>query len=260
MQERQDRRKERKRNIHKEIRRRVENLQDIKKKGWNLDRLENYPPMDNFVEGQMREMYDYLEGLSEWHNTREEETLTRAPESGPGFYATQQGGWVISLYNDVSTYMSSGNFPYNGQISKAIEEADESNMKAAIESFKETNKKALEELNLPDSKLNYHDLYEINQGDLAENLDQIHMEMNYGYSVELECQLQYHKPTGWDGEDENYSEDQYPKIYMRIDVDVGQWKMEEEFYVKNMTELKQKVPEVLKKFRDGLEQDVPTSS
>jgi hypothetical protein len=107
--------------------------------------------------------------------------------SRDGFIPFTNGGFDIMLPTELAHVWGSGNGPSNEAISKQLDEIIESSQQLALESFVYENKSVFEEI-FPDADLNnptfdlinYHDLYDMGHGALAEKLS----EYEYDYLSE----------------------------------------------------------------------------
>ena len=90
-------------------------------------------------------------------------------------------GDVDMDYITLPTYFwSSGERPSNKKTAKLIDDIIDMNMESARERLWDENKDELIELGITDKddeKLNYHDLYDMDAGDLAEELSEYEMDM-----------------------------------------------------------------------------------
>lgn len=97
----------------------------------------------------------------------------------PGFMPFTNGGFDLMLPTDLHNTWGSGSGPSNKKISDYLDKVIETSQQDALESFVQENKSVFEEL-FPDADLdepsydliNYHDLYDMDQGDLAEQLSE----------------------------------------------------------------------------------------
>jgi len=104
-------------------------------------------------------------------------------KSYDGFIAFTNGGLDLMLLTDLGTVYSSGTGPANEKVSNQLDKIIASSQQDALESFVQENKTVLQGL-YPDADLdnptydiiNYHDLYNIKQGELAETLSEIESE------------------------------------------------------------------------------------
>jgi len=101
-------------------------------------------------------------------------------ESYDGFIPFTNGGFDLTVPTDLRSAWGSGSYPANKEMREYLEGVIESSQQDALESFVQENKTVLEEL-FPDANLdnptydliNYHDLYNMDRGDLAERLSEI---------------------------------------------------------------------------------------
>lgn len=82
-----------------------------------------------------------------------------------------KGGMSIYSYRTLRDFQfDSCVIKLDKAVQKAVEDAIEYDQKLTLEAFKEENPEEVK--GIPDDKLNYHDLYELDKGSLAEALDQ----------------------------------------------------------------------------------------
>jgi len=96
-----------------------------------------------------------------------------------GFIPFTNGGFDLTVPTDLYSMYGSGSGPCNEKISKYLNSVIESSQQDSLEQFVQENKSVFEEL-FPDADLdnpsydliNYHDLYNMDQGNLAEQLSE----------------------------------------------------------------------------------------
>ena len=96
-----------------------------------------------------------------------------------GFIPFTNGGFDLTVPTDLRSMFGSGSGPANEKVSKYLDSVIESSQQDALEEFVRENKSVFEEL-FPDADLdnptydliNYHDLYDMDQGNLAEQLSE----------------------------------------------------------------------------------------
>jgi hypothetical protein len=101
-------------------------------------------------------------------------------ESYDGFIPFTNGGFDLTVPTDLRSAWGSGSYPANEKMREYLEGVVETSQQDALECFVQENKTVLEEL-FPDADLdkpvydliNYHDLYKMDRGDLAERLSEI---------------------------------------------------------------------------------------
>jgi len=100
-------------------------------------------------------------------------------QSYDGFIPFTNGGFDLMLATDLRSMLGSGSGPCNKKIDEYLQGVIESSQQDALEEFVRENKSVFEEL-FPDADLdnptydliNYHDLYDMDQGNLAEQLSE----------------------------------------------------------------------------------------
>jgi len=104
-----------------------------------------------------------------------------------GFIPFTNGGFDLTVPTDLCSAWGSGSYPANEKARKYLKGVIETSQQDALESFVQENKSIFEEL-FPDQDLdnpkydliNYHRLYDMDKGDLAEQLS----EYEYSYMTE----------------------------------------------------------------------------
>ena len=99
-------------------------------------------------------------------------------KSYDGFIPFTNGGFDLTVPTDLRSAWGSGDYPSNVKIRAELERVMESSQQDAMENFVQENKSEFEKL-FPDADLdnptldliNYHELYDMDQGKLAEDLD-----------------------------------------------------------------------------------------
>ncbi len=145
-----------------------------------------------------------------------EGTVTEVPyESYDGFWAYTNGGLDLTVPTNLDYVYGSGRYPGNDKIGNELDKVLEYSHQTALECFVQENKTVLEQL-FPDADLdnptqdiiNYHDLYNMDQGELAETLSQAESESMYeGGTFFLQYRVFYFKgdnSRNESGEDELY--------------------------------------------------------
>jgi len=96
-----------------------------------------------------------------------------------GFIPFTNGGYALTLPTDLRSAWGSGDYPSDPKALKIIEDAIDYSLKGALKDFIVENKDKLKELfpnvepeDMDDSVVNYHILYEMDQGTLAEELSE----------------------------------------------------------------------------------------
>lgn len=100
-------------------------------------------------------------------------------KSYDGFIPFTNGGFDLTVPTDLMSMYGSGSGPANEIVSKQLDTIIETSQREALEQFVQENKSVFEEL-FPDADLdkpsydviNYHDLYDMDQGNLAEQLSE----------------------------------------------------------------------------------------
>lgn len=100
-----------------------------------------------------------------------------------GFLPYTNGGFDLTVPTDLMSTWGSGSGPGNKKVSEYLDSVIETSQQDALESFVQENKSVFEAM-FPDADLdeptydliNYHKLYDMGHGDLAERLSEIEQE------------------------------------------------------------------------------------
>ena len=121
-------------------------------------------------------------------------------KSYDGFIPFTNGGFELTVPTDLMSMYGSGSGPSNKKIDEYLQGVIESSQQDALESFVQENKPVFEEL-FPDADLenptyyliNYHKLYDMDQGALAEQLSEYeHSYMTEGSTFFYQLRAQYY--------------------------------------------------------------------
>jgi hypothetical protein len=112
--------------------------------------------------------------------------------SRDGFSAASHncGGLEAIGFVDIATLWGTGYTSNNDKANAAIEHAIEYNLELAKESFEQDYAEEIRDLNR--DKINYHDLCDMDKGDLAEKLSNYESEMMNEDSIMLSVRFMYH--------------------------------------------------------------------
>lgn len=153
----------------------------------NIDKEDTYPNLNQ----KIKDLFEaaVMEVLESSRDTEEIE-FQRRDGFIPASY--NRGGVQRSGFTDLMAFYSSGISTGSTKFNTKIDKYIDTDLSEALESFKETNKEALK--NIPEDKINYHDLYELNLGSLAEDLSETEHEYLGGDQslVMVDCRLMYH--------------------------------------------------------------------
>ncbi len=136
--------------------------------------IENHPEWAAIVKDEVERAKESVESKYELGGRDIEEVEHKSRD---GFSSSNDGGYVWSDFSNISYLMGTGyvsSLPKKA--AKAVEDEYDANNKMALEQFKETYAKEIE--GIPEDKLNYHDLYELKKGDLAEKLSELESDHN----------------------------------------------------------------------------------
>jgi len=134
-------------------------------------------------------------------------------KSYDGFMPFTNGGFDLMLATDLMAAYGSGSMPCNEKISAYLQGVIESSQQDALEEFVQENKSVFEELfpnqdvdNPTYDLINYHKLYDMDQGNLAEQLSEYeHEYMSEGCTFFYQFRAMYYSadnPRNESGDDE----------------------------------------------------------
>ena len=156
---------------------------------------------------EYKSIYDILkekidDAVEELENTYEQSYQAKGEEvehkSRDGFIAFTDGGYEKHWFEYVNILSGSGTSlptkPLDNEMERQVEYAYES----AKEDFIENNKELVEEIG--EDKVNYHDLYELDKGDKAEELSEMERDMGDD-SIYMKIEAFYFSPNNDRGQD-----------------------------------------------------------
>jgi hypothetical protein len=141
-----------------------------------FDKLDESPEISEKIKSAVTDAFEHISTKYELFavDTREIECRSR-----DGFISSNDGGWEAIGFTDLSMLSSTGrlyNLPEKAR--DALEKLYNDCMDMARKEFIRTHKKELE--GIPEDKINYHDLYELNKGNLAEKLSEFESDYTSG--------------------------------------------------------------------------------
>lgn len=148
--------------------------------------LVDYPEWNEAVKVAVTDKGEELEGEFELYSAETEEVEYKSRD---GFISFQDGGWEFRGFMTLSQIEGSGHWFQSKEANERIQKMIDYNYELAKEQFVNEYKEQVKDI--PADKLNYHDLYELNLGDLAEKLSEMEMEMMSDDSVMLDIRCFY---------------------------------------------------------------------
>lgn len=157
----------------------------------------NYPDLPIETQGIIEDLCTETLEETEGHGPQEPEQIEFQSRDGFMAFSHNHGGITIKHFTDIGYIMGSGYMPSHVEASKEIERQYDYAMECAREEFFDAKKEDLKALGIDSKdheKLNYHDLYEMKQGSLAEELSEYESESTSfeHSSVMYEVQFMYH--------------------------------------------------------------------
>lgn len=153
---------------------------------------EVYPKLDKQIKEIVADGFEKLESAYELFGG-ESEPQSIEHKSRDGFISSNDGGYQQSMFTTVGNLLGSGlvtSLPEKAE--KAVNKAYETGCKFALKEFKEKYAKEIKDI--PEDKLNFHDLYELEKADLAEELSDLEDEQNRddGSTVMFQLLVMFH--------------------------------------------------------------------
>jgi len=131
--------------------------------------IENHPEWAEMVKAEVQEAGEDISRKYETYSDSVEEVEHKSRD---GFISSNDGGYQWKGFADTSSLMGSGRgHSMPKKAVAALEKDYEQNNQYALDAFKEEH--AEEIAGIPEDKLNYHDLYDMGKGDLAEKLSEL---------------------------------------------------------------------------------------
>ncbi len=203
------------------------------------------------IETYLHESFEQLNERVESEYEMEGNLTEVAHEAYDGFIPFTNGGYDLITPVDLSYVVGSGRYPGNAKVKKQINDAVAYSYEMALESFCENEADQLrklftmEELSNPNTDtINYHELYERGEGELAERLSETESESLYeGGTFFLQYRVLYFSADNHrneSGEDELYF-----MSGVNLDFEYGRDKGLETMYERNV-KVSELTPEVIK--------------
>lgn len=147
------------------------------------------------IEDLVTEYGDELESDKELYSMQVSEIES---DSRDGFIPFTNGGFEATGFVDLSHFNSTGKgVGGNGKAENAIEGQIETAYEMALDEFKDQYETEIEGMGYSEDQLNYHDLYDLDRGDLAEALSEIEHEYlsDEDSSVMYQIGVYYYDPS-----------------------------------------------------------------
>jgi len=207
--------------------------------GADLSHISNFEPLDLVVKDAVEKGYDKLDNAYELYPVTHDEGDTKAErlmESGEGFHAFHSGGWRSRGFTTVDMMSGSGYAFKNPKLEKAFQDALTEGYAEAKQNFMSEHGEQLADV--PPDKINYHDLYEMDKGELAESLSEEESNSLGQYEIGIEVRVRYHAPDST----HKQIRDKNPEIEVYIEVEgIGGDSWHEDISFTSLSELKTKL-------------------
>lgn len=218
-----------------------------------LDSLPEHPKLNELIK-DICEQFGHA--MTQKYETYGNEIEPLPHESGPGFHCHINGGWRSVEYTLLNHMQGSGYWPDNEDFRAAAEQHEAEASKEAhdrfIHDFGNDLRAAGIDPSIPEQseKINYHDLYEMGQGKLAERLSEIEDSCLSDYSYTFTFSVQYYAP------DNRYkqNEEGKPEVYVISEVrgSYSHTAVEESIVFSTMTELREALTKCLNQAIEAL--------
>ena len=216
--------------------------------GYDLTHISDNPAIKDTILEAARDFYEEIEGEFEFYQGFDEAVSDW--DDGPGYASISDGGYEVAGYSMLSSYVGGGFRTGNEKLNEAIDAAESESYETALNQFKEEYEEEIK--GIPEDKLNYHDLYDMGKGDLAESLSETeHDAQDELISVKFRVGFKSPKRMA-----ENHSSPdgkEYPGVYLFFDIDgpnnYNDW-WDESYIFKSLSELKSILNSRFKVFKD----------
>ena len=207
-----------------------------------LDVLPEHPQINDIIKETVTEFSEKMQQSFETYGNKIKELPST---SSNGFHNYTNGGWSAQEYTILDYMVGSGRFPANDRFNDILEEQQKQGYKDAMDNFIADHKDELIKAGLDPSikknlkKINYHDLYEMDNGRLAEALSECESEALSQYEYTFYFKVFYYAPTNSNKE----FEDGLPEIQVTSGVE-GSFDLEavdERFSFSTLSQLKEKL-------------------
>lgn len=135
---------------------------------------EAYPELDKKIKDMVEAATEKIGDAFEMLVRGEVEQIEH--KSRDGFISSNDGGYQSNSFSDVGMLVGMGLGDLPSKAQDAIQKQYEYGLEMALETFKKDYADEIKDI--PEDKLNYHDLYDMDKGDLAEKLSNLESEMN----------------------------------------------------------------------------------
>ncbi len=159
------------------------------------------------------ELGNIAEKLESEYETMETEIYPIEYKSRDGFWAYTNGGLHFRMPVLIEACESSGHFPVNAIVTKELEDTIDYCYTEARKSFIEKNRVNLayvytkKQMDSNSDEINYHNLYEVKRGQLAEELSEYEREWMDYTTFFIQCRAQFYSADNFrseTGKDEIY--------------------------------------------------------
>lgn len=163
-----------------------------------LDSLPEHPQISEMIKDTCESFGDQIQKKYETYGNEVNELPA---QSSSGFHNYTNGGWSSNEYTMLDMMSGSGYWPGGDDFHKHTQEAAKEGYEQALESFINEHRDDLVKIGLDPSvkknlkKINYHDLYKMEQGRLAESLSELESSALSEYQYDFYFKVFYYAPT-----------------------------------------------------------------
>jgi hypothetical protein len=185
-----------------------ENLKDLP-----LDDIETNPNIAEVIKQVLNDHIMSFCSLADFFNEDEIDSsnLELDWKSRNGFWSHVNGAFGLIGHTTANDMLSSGKYP--GQLYKKLREISDECMRDAVEEVKRGFPGELK--NVPDEKINYHDLYQMNLPRVAEHLSELESDYQTRWDFSYILKVYYYNPTSTHKRFSNKK----PEIYVFSDIE-----------------------------------------
>jgi hypothetical protein len=164
--------------------------------------LPDMPEMDEIVKEGVTEAID--EVASKFESEPRVDAIEH--KSRDGFMAFTEGGYLGDFMTNLGYLSGTGVGIGDAETQAKLDGFIAQTYESALESFKEAHADEIKDI--PEDKLNYHDLYELGKGDLAERLSEIESDAQNDWSIVGSIGVNYFAP------DNTRNQSKKPEFYV----------------------------------------------
>lgn len=160
------------------------------------DDIETNPNIANVIKEVLRANENDFLKITEFYDYSDDNVMQELEwRSRSGFHSHINGGFQLIGMTSIDQMASSGNYPGNKEVMRRIQSVNDEVYKESIAMAKRDF--AEEVKGIPDEKINYHDLYEMGKGTVAERISEFETETLTDYNGHFYVKVFYYNPTNY---------------------------------------------------------------